>query len=53
GGGDGGSRTPVQDREPSVSYARSRRFSCRSGPPPTGFPNGEPDCLGRSRSGKL
>jgi hypothetical protein len=52
-GGDGGSRTPVQNREPAASYVRSRHFACRPGLLPTGYRDGEPDCLRRSRSGGL
>jgi hypothetical protein len=45
-GGDGGIRTPVQNRWPVASYVRSRHFMCHGGLLPTGSRCGEPNCLG-------
>jgi hypothetical protein len=44
-GGDGGIRTPVQNRWPVASYVRSRHFVCHRGLLPTGSRCGEPNCL--------
>jgi hypothetical protein len=44
-GGDGGNRTPVQNRLPDIYYTFSRRLMCRRELPSTGSLYGELDCL--------
>src|SRR5215211_5222884 len=44
-GGDGGSRTPVQNRSPVACYVRSQCFACSGKLPLTGSRRSEPNCL--------
>ena len=52
-GGDGGIRTPVQNRVPAACYVCSRQFMCYDGLLPTGYRCSEPNCLWRPRFGGL